>query len=269
MLNFWERVRRLESMFKLFCLSISSALFLGLTACSPSFVEVVSETDEKQYQLAKNFQAQGRTEDALNAFLRVIDARRDAPESHLEVGNIYLDAFKDPISSIYHLKRYLQLKPDSPQAVQVQQLIQTAEKEFARQLPAGPYNAEIDRVEMLELLKALKIENGRLKQALAVSGQRLASYEGMLQGARRATAASELQTVQSLQVQVPRETIQAATPNPESVPRAYVIQSGDTLSKISKRFYGTPNRYQDIFQANRDRIKTPNALKVGQEIRIP
>jgi nucleoid-associated protein YgaU len=75
--------------------------------------------------------------------------------------------------------------------------------------------------------------------------------------------------VQSFQVQVPRETIKAATPNPESVPRAYVIQSGDTLSKISKRFYGTPNRYQDIFQANRDRIKTPNALKVGQEIRIP
>jgi nucleoid-associated protein YgaU len=47
------------------------------------------------------------------------------------------------------------------------------------------------------------------------------------------------------------------------------VQSGDTLTRISQRFYGTPSRYQDIYQANRDRMASENALRVGQELRIP
>jgi len=47
------------------------------------------------------------------------------------------------------------------------------------------------------------------------------------------------------------------------------VQSGDTLSTISKRFYGTPSRWIDIYQANRDRLSSENALRVGQTIRIP
>ena len=110
------------------------------SGCGRGGVEVVSETDEKQYQLAKDYQGQGRTEEALSAFLRVIDARREAPESHFEAGYIYLSALKDPVQAIYHFERYLQFKPDSPQAKQVRQLIETAQKEFARQLPAQPYS---------------------------------------------------------------------------------------------------------------------------------
>jgi len=33
--------------------------------------------------------------------------------------------------------------------------------------------------------------------------------------------------------------------------------------------YGTPSRWIDIYQANRDRLANENALKVGQELRIP
>lgn len=246
---------------------LSIPLFLlGLLACKPSSLEVVGETDEKQYQLAKSYQSQGRTDEALSAFLRVIDARRDAPESHFEVGYIYLESLKDPISAIYHLKRYLQLKPGSPQAVQVGQLIETAEKEFARQLPAGPYEAELDQVDMLELLKGLRVENERLKRALMTAQQRLAQYEGMVSGARRATSATESYAALTPEPQV-RAT--AAAPEPADVPRSYKVQSGDTLSRISEQFYGTPTRWIDIFQANRDRIASENALRVGQELRIP
>lgn len=237
-----------------------------IIACSPSSLEVVSETDEKQYQLAKSYQSQGRTDEALSAFLRVIDARRDAPESHFEAGYIYLESFKDPISAIYHLKRYLQLKPGSPQATQVGQLIETAEKEFARQLPAGPYEAELDHVDMLELLKGLRAENERLKRALVTVEQRLVQYEGMVGGARRATSATESYAALTPEPQV-REL--GGVPEPAEVPRTYKVQSGDTLSRISQRFYGTPNRYQDIYQANRDRMASENALRVGQELRIP
>ena len=49
----------------------------------------------------------------------------------------------------------------------------------------------------------------------------------------------------------------------------YIIQSGDNLSKISKHFYGDPNKYNRIFEANREVIKDADKIFPGQKIRIP
>ncbi|MCU0559920.1 MAG: peptidoglycan-binding protein LysM [Desulfobacterales bacterium] len=49
----------------------------------------------------------------------------------------------------------------------------------------------------------------------------------------------------------------------------YVIKKGDTLSAIAKQFYGKPNDYPKIFEANREVIKNPDLIFPGQKIRIP
>lgn len=49
----------------------------------------------------------------------------------------------------------------------------------------------------------------------------------------------------------------------------YIIKKGDTLSAIAKQFYGKPNDYPKIFEANREVIKDPNLIFPGQKIRIP
>ena len=51
--------------------------------------------------------------------------------------------------------------------------------------------------------------------------------------------------------------------------RTYTVQSGDTLSKISRQFYGDPNQYTRIFQANRDKIEDPDKIRPGQQLVIP
>lgn len=51
--------------------------------------------------------------------------------------------------------------------------------------------------------------------------------------------------------------------------RQYTVQSGDSLSKISERFYGTPNQYMKIFEANRNVLHDPNQIRPGQELVIP
>lgn len=241
-----------------------------MSACSPHGVEVVSETDEKQYQLGQDYKSQGRVEDALSAFLRVIDARRDAPESHLEAGYLYLHTMKDPVRAIYHFDRYLQFKPQSPQAAQVRQLIETAQKEFARQLPAQPYQGELDRIDLMELVKTLKQENESLKRDLVAAETRVSQLENVLSQARRMPApqVTPAPTI-ALRQQSPQPPTNASPPNPQDVPRTYTVQSGDSLTSISRRFYGTPSRWIDIYQANRDRLASENALRVGQEIRIP
>ena len=47
------------------------------------------------------------------------------------------------------------------------------------------------------------------------------------------------------------------------------VQPGDTLSKISQRFYGDSGKHMDIFYANRDKIEDPDNIQVGQELTIP
>jgi len=56
---------------------------------------------------------------------------------------------------------------------------------------------------------------------------------------------------------------------PASGLRTYKVKSGDTLSKISKEFYGSPNEYMKIFEANKDQLTDPNKIQVGQELKIP
>ena len=49
----------------------------------------------------------------------------------------------------------------------------------------------------------------------------------------------------------------------------YEIVSGDTLSAIAQRYYGKASAYPKIFEANREVIKDPDKIYVGQKIRIP
>lgn len=51
--------------------------------------------------------------------------------------------------------------------------------------------------------------------------------------------------------------------------QSYTVKSGDTLSKISTQFYGDSDEYMRIFYANRDKLKDPNMIQVGQELSIP
>ncbi len=52
-------------------------------------------------------------------------------------------------------------------------------------------------------------------------------------------------------------------------PRTYTVAEGDSLSKISRKFYGTPNRWEGIVAANRAAIRKENTITVGMKLIIP
>jgi nucleoid-associated protein YgaU len=56
-------------------------------------------------------------------------------------------------------------------------------------------------------------------------------------------------------------------PEPES--KWYTVVKGDNLSRISKEFYGTPNKYMVIFEANQPMLTHPDKIYPGQMLRIP
>ena len=55
----------------------------------------------------------------------------------------------------------------------------------------------------------------------------------------------------------------------ESVFHRHVVQSGETLGKIAKHYYGDAMKYQAIFEANTDKLKNPDLIYPNQELVIP
>lgn len=51
--------------------------------------------------------------------------------------------------------------------------------------------------------------------------------------------------------------------------QTYVVEKGDNLSSISKRFYGKSKFWKQIFDANRDTIENPDLIYPGQSIKLP
>ena len=62
---------------------------------------------------------------------------------------------------------------------------------------------------------------------------------------------------------------------PEAMPESYaageeyLVQEGDTLQKISAKFYGTTKKWQKIYEANTNVLKSPDRVYPGQKLNIP
>ena len=78
---------------------------------------------------------------------------------------------------------------------------------------------------------------------------------------------NQIKAVDSVHADVAADiAIDASLKVPQKI---YEVVAGDTLSKISKKFYGDANKYMKIFEANKDQLKDPDKINVGQKLKIP
>lgn len=49
----------------------------------------------------------------------------------------------------------------------------------------------------------------------------------------------------------------------------YTVRPGDSLSRIAARVLGDADRWEELFEANRDTLASPDRVVVGQELRVP
>ena len=295
-------------------LSAAFAALVGmflLVGCDPQGRIDLPETDEPQYRRGQQEVRSQRNQHALEAFLKVINKRDgDAPESHFEAGRIYLTHLGDPYAAIYHFRRFLQLRGNSQQAPMVKQMIETAMKESLKGLPGNAMGAEVDRLDLLEMIEKLKSENADLRTRLERAGVAVAtpptlaptsapapvaSRQALTQAPpapARPTPAPAPQPARLANPELPAGELPEQPPilvdnAPPSAPavrqnpqrpgvntpaaggRNYTVQPKDTLSAISRKIYGTPSRWRDIYEANRDRMKHESDLKIGMELRLP
>jgi len=256
-------------------------LFAG--GCDTKREQVLRETDEPHFNRGQEELKRGNINEALNAFLKVIEKRKESPESHLEVGRIYLNNLEDPEMAIYYLRKYIEAKPNSELASSVEQMIKTSRIKFATNMPLSPFDSNLKYIELEEIVAKLQKENFELKQRLAHYAETIEKFQDA-QKAQTSARLKQAQTVQTAQAQAsfaqPAQTVASAasasvTQNTQrveispDVPKTYIVKAGDTLSSISHKVYGTRNRWKEIYNANRDRLASPESLKPGQTLIMP
>lgn len=257
---------------------VSMAAWLGLVGCSDrAAFETVGESDDPVYRRAKDLYDRGMENEALENYLKLIQMRNgNAPESHLDAGNIYLNHMRDPVSAIYHFMRYKSLvsrsrDPEAARRIElIDDLIKTAKKEFAASLDMKVYRDPLERLKLLDTVEQLRSENELLKRQLAEARTRLHTLtEDRPPVQTRPAARDRREEVQTPIVRQSAVRTPAPTAAAPPAGRSYTIQSGDSLYRIAREFYGDGGRWKQILEANQDRIPDPQNLKVGSTIVIP
>ncbi|MDR3274095.1 MAG: LysM peptidoglycan-binding domain-containing protein [Puniceicoccales bacterium] len=227
---------------------VALCLLLCLCGCERKAEVDDGEASDPEYLNGIQLVREGNEDAALSSFLNVISRKKNAVSSHLHVGCIYLDRCNDPIYAIYHFREYLSRAENSKEALIVKQLIDTAKKRFIGSLPG--HNCELNaHVELIEIAKRLRAGNVALKRSLREAEGRCKLLESLREeGAKVSEVRENFDSKRQIR---------------------HVVRVGDTLSKISQKYYGTPTHWKKIFEANQDDIPFPSALTVGQELIIP
>ena len=292
-------------MFKFFkILSALTVLAFGLAGAgcgSGESLGLSAETDDAAYREGQQLVKQGRPQEALSTFLRVIARRGEAsPESHLEAGLIYKQHIKDPIAAIYHFRKYLEQQPNSRQAPLVRQQIEAAKRDFGRTLPNQPLDSREVRLDGFDQRERLERENEQLRNELAtlrgLSGSAPTTLGSVPRGATAESVDARLPapaaadegsaiTLAPIANREPEPSTDFQTPANAAGSRGkalapsaaggrrHTVAAKDSLYAIAKKYYGaaTNARVQALIEANHDVLpagaSTP--LKEGMTLKIP
>lgn len=207
-----------------------------------------AEAKEERNPLIKQGQAYMEIKDygkAEAAFKQAIENDPRMARPYLDLATIYHQYKPDYISSIFYYKHYLELRPDSEKAEFINEQIQKVQIALANAILT-----QSGAVQAIQELKQLRQENAELKQQLAGKP-------------KAATPTTPEKSVTQTAPKSARPTAPAQASH-----QIYTVVAGDTLSKIANNFYGNAD-WETIYEANKDRMKSPSDLRVGQTIVIP
>lgn len=185
---------------------------------------------------------------------RALERKPGLALAHRELA-LMLDGFReDYVAAIYHYQRYLDLRPDTPNREAVEELIRHCRMNFAAQIGATPEEWQRD----------LQVRNDRIR---ALETELALWRSGDIQAAAGSASPSAAPPA------APAARVPAPAPSASEAPppaaRTHVVSAGETLGTISSRYYGSPAKWNRIFEANRDRIQNPNNVRVGTALVIP
>ena len=200
----------------------------------------------RQAQLLKDAETKITQNDfsrAINLYEAALDDSPRCADIHYKMALLYDDKLSDPVSALHHLKRYLSLAPSGPHASEARNFIKRDEVALLTSLSG---DSVVSRTEAARL----KNENLSLRKEI----------EDRWAKNRNAEKTSDAS---------PKTATTPEKAADKKKGQIYVVQSGDTLASISRKFYKSSTRWKEILHANSKKIDNPAKLKVGETLSIP
>jgi LysM repeat protein len=231
----WRRALPTKASIACVCLSIFSAC--GFSSCdrvmTSRYAQLVKDADGKS--------AQGDFLRAIDLYEAALDDSPRCAEIHYKLALLYDDKMNDPLNALHHFKRYLVLSPNGSHASDVKNSVKRDEIAVVTSLSG---DSVVTRAEAARL----RNENRNLHKELEARSATLPIGSGKAQA---------------------RDASSKKTASRKSEGRTYVVRSGDTLVSISRKFYKSSARWKGILDANKESIRDPKKLTVGQTLVIP
>ncbi|OIR09276.1 LysM domain/BON superfamily protein [mine drainage metagenome] len=183
-------------------------------------------------------------------------ADADAKMATLQTENLSL---KDQLTAAVAAKH----DQDAALAAAQQQVTDMRAKAITQGMEATALRDQLRQTQ--QQLAIFANENAQLKTKLAVALPPPASPYASPERPGTAAAQAAITLPPALSTPAPTPVQPAAAP----AGRQHIVGPGDTLSKISQQYYGTPNQWRRIYEANRDILGSPNSLPMGASLRIP
>jgi tetratricopeptide (TPR) repeat protein len=215
--------------------ALCALLFLGFSGCEE--MPKLNLQAGKTRDLADQAANEGDFERAVRLYESALDGTSKTAEIHYRLAIIYENRFQEPVSALHHFRRFLALDPSPRLAEEVEASIRRIERDLATRLGGGLMTkAEAAR---------LRNENTELRNRLA--GTRPQRTGAMPSGSAQASTDSA---------------------SSEAITRTYTVKAGDTLASISRQFYNTSAKWQQIAEANQHQLQG-TAIREGMVLIIP
>jgi LysM repeat protein len=231
----WRRALPTKAGIACVCLSIFSAC--GFSSCdrvmTSRYAQLVKDADGKS--------AQGDFLRAIDLYEAALDDSPRCAEIHYKLALLYDDKMNDPLNALHHFKRYLVLSPNGSHASDVKNSVKRDEIAVVTSLSG---DSVVTRAEAARL----RNENLNLHKELEARSATLPIGSGKAQA---------------------RDASSKKPASRKSDGRNYVVRPGDTLVSISRKFYKSSARWKGILDANKESIRDPKKLTVGQMLVIP
>ena len=262
---------------------IAGVIFL----CTAVFVTgcgdyVGKEKSHPLFVKAGSCRVAGNYKDAAQYFEEFLYICPRSALAHYELASVYGDNLDDPFLAMYHYGKYLELSPESSDAEDVKKFAESCRKRLFEQMSKEYESLETEKAyneaarlknmltKYVEYSNKLKEQNDQMRKIISerkfvreVSVQPLRTTDNS-----NVTPANDPFASASVNVQTKEHAAKPA-PVPSGSSREYVVQSGDTLSKISKLHYGTVKYYPLIMKENKDVIGPKGILRPGMKLIIP
>jgi nucleoid-associated protein YgaU len=185
---------------------------------------------------------EGNYLEAINLYEAALDGTPRSADIHYKLALLYDDQMNDPLDALHHFKRVLTLEPTGKRADEVKAFMKRDQLTLLTKLSG---DTVVTRAE------AVRLQN----ENLALRKQ----IEDRWEEKKAARAAEKTEA----RVSRPNDS------KNDGNGRSYVVQRGDTLASISRKFYRSSSRWGRILAANPEILAKPGDLKPGQTLRIP